>query len=356
MGAERLGAIAITIGSKGYCGTGNTAGPGYYPAGRKDWWEYDPESKAWTQKADFGGGQRNLTQGCGFATKGYIGGGKWVGGVDEPPPPQTYFHDWWEYNPSGNTWTQKTDIPGTNRANASCWSINNKGYVGLGVELQPYPDVYFSDLQEYNPDNDTWTARTSFPGTARRAMNACVVDSKAYMGGSGNFFTSDWWEYNPDGHTWTQKADQIGDQVKYSVTVTSDVFALFGTGRNSAGYPTNDFYTYDPSTNLWDSIENFPGARYYACSFTLDGNAYVGTGWSGVPQKKDWYKYKAPGIAIGDTVLCVPIYGPKHPKQAIKGDEVSIGDKVKLYPLKNKSFVVIREAWLDGDDIVLRSI
>src|SRR5580765_6530695 len=48
-GTERYGVVGFSIGSKGYMGTG-FSNYNYY----KDFWEYDPATDAWTQKADFG--------------------------------------------------------------------------------------------------------------------------------------------------------------------------------------------------------------------------------------------------------------------------------------------------------------
>src|SRR5436190_22202994 len=48
----RYGAVSFTIGTKGYVGTGHS-GTG------KDFWEYDPATDTWTQKADFGGTGRS---------------------------------------------------------------------------------------------------------------------------------------------------------------------------------------------------------------------------------------------------------------------------------------------------------
>ena len=46
----REGAVSFSIGTLGYLGTGEQ-GSVY----KKDFWEYNPSTNAWTQKADFGG-------------------------------------------------------------------------------------------------------------------------------------------------------------------------------------------------------------------------------------------------------------------------------------------------------------
>ncbi|KAJ1500275.1 hypothetical protein HMI54_010954 [Coelomomyces lativittatus] len=129
-GPGRINATGFSIGSKGYLGTG--AGQGYY----KDFWEYDPSSNTWTQKADFGGGERYTPVGFSIGAKGYIG----VGFFD--------LKDFWEYDPASNGWTRKADFGGTGRAYAVGFSIGNRGYIGTGV----YP-VGYKDFWEYTPGN-----------------------------------------------------------------------------------------------------------------------------------------------------------------------------------------------------------
>jgi hypothetical protein len=61
---------------------------------------------SWTQKASVGGTQRNDAVGFSIDSlgKGYVGtGGDGTGG---------FLNDFWEYNPSTNVWTQKANYPG----------------------------------------------------------------------------------------------------------------------------------------------------------------------------------------------------------------------------------------------------
>ena len=62
------GSRLFSIGSKGYIGTG-------YGGLRNDFWEYDPATNAWTQKADFAGVARAYGSRIFHRSKGYIGTG-----------------------------------------------------------------------------------------------------------------------------------------------------------------------------------------------------------------------------------------------------------------------------------------
>ncbi|MBI4947767.1 MAG: hypothetical protein HY840_15355 [Bacteroidetes bacterium] len=144
----RYSAVGFSIGTKGYIGIG--LGSTY-----KDFWEYDPSNNTWTQKADFGGGLRYYSVGFSIGTKGYIGTG-----ANGTP----YKKDFWEYDPSNNTWTQKADFgapSGTARRGVVGFSIGAKGYAGTGEDVTA---TYKKDFWEYDPVGNTWTQKTDFGG------------------------------------------------------------------------------------------------------------------------------------------------------------------------------------------------
>src|SRR3954471_10898573 len=67
-GVIRMGAMAFSIGGKGYLGTGGNWLSAFYD----DFWEYNPVSNAWTQKASYPGVPRYRAVGVATATKGYV--------------------------------------------------------------------------------------------------------------------------------------------------------------------------------------------------------------------------------------------------------------------------------------------
>jgi N-acetylneuraminic acid mutarotase len=78
---------------------------GQYPVSYKDFWEYDPATNAWTQKADFGGSGRLYAARFTTNGKGYVGTGQ-----SGTYPNYTYYKDFWEYDPISNNWTQKRTL------------------------------------------------------------------------------------------------------------------------------------------------------------------------------------------------------------------------------------------------------
>ena len=289
--------VGLSIGTKGYVGLGNNAN-----GNKKDWWEYNPVSNTWSQKADFGGTARYKATGFGTGTKAYVGLGF------------PNLKDWWEYNQVTNSWLQKTDYPGGGGYTTVSFAILGKGYVGTGATLFPFETVY-NDFWEYNPVGDTWTQKADFGGVKRRHAMGFSIGCKGYLGcgwdQSAFSFYKDFWEYIPQTNTWTQKAD---------FPFTTEGGAGFSIGNK--GYiglgegPSlhNEFNEYNPATNSWASIPNFPGiARNRVAAFVIDSAAFVGTGGAN-NGTSDFYKYSPNNFGpVG--VCCIMILSDTSTKE-----------------------------------------
>jgi N-acetylneuraminic acid mutarotase len=83
----------------------------------------------WIQKATFGGVGRHRAVGCATDYRGYMGLGHVNGtGVD------ISYKDWWEYDPASDSWTQKANYP-VNNHGAVSFVVNNMPCVGGGSSL-----------------------------------------------------------------------------------------------------------------------------------------------------------------------------------------------------------------------------
>ena len=182
--------VGFSLGNYGYIGTGVDTNGNHLA----DFWQYDPSSNTWTQKANFAGGAREGAVGFSIGTKGYIGTG-----FDG----NNYYDDFWEYSPSTNSWIQKANYAGSLRAYAAGFSIGNKGYIGTGKE----PTVTFisHDLWEWDQATNSWTLQDSLGdiGNSRYYAVGFAIGTKGYIGtgtqdGFGNM-ASDFWEFDPNG-------------------------------------------------------------------------------------------------------------------------------------------------------------
>ena len=256
-GVPRRNAIAFSVNNKGYVGTGMSAAISSQGIPLADIWEYNASSNTWTQKSNFPG---NSGSGVYFSTafsindKGYICGGKWG--------PASYIDEFWEYTPSTDTWTQLSAFPGGVRYQLSSFAVNNKGYVGLGVDL----DVYRKDIWEYDPATATWTQKNDFPGSERGAASTFSFNYRGFvcLGGDGGY-KKDVWEYNPFDDTWSVRANFGGSARKNAIAFVIGNNAYVGIGKGVSGKKMS-FYAYIPyqsalklnESNLSSDINIFP--------------------------------------------------------------------------------------------------
>jgi hypothetical protein len=177
-GTARRQAVAFTIGDYAYVGTGIDAN-----GLTKDMYRYDPTENAWTPIADFGGTARKEAVGFGMGGQGYIGTGD--DGVMKD--------DFWQYEPSTDTWTQKSNFPSTARKGAVGWGQFPTGFICTGEDIN---FTYQNDLWEYNYFSDTWTQRVDFMGPGRTNAVVFIQNDLAFVGtGYNGTFLDDIYAY-----------------------------------------------------------------------------------------------------------------------------------------------------------------
>ena len=223
------------------------------------------------------------------------------------------------------------------RNGAVAFTLNNKGYVGLGFDGTDC----LNDFWCYDPETNSWTESTPYMGDAVRFAFSFVIDGYAYVGGGedadnnilGDCYRFDGtnWEpvqscsvprsqasafvcngkgylyggtnggkistlecFDPELQDWSQKAqlrdateetfdDQYGQLAGYGATAfvlddnTSDTRVYVTTGGpNGSGQLT---WEYNPFTDRWVQKASFEGGpRKFSVSFVLNANV-DGTGW-----------------------------------------------------------------------------
>ncbi|PZF72675.1 Kelch repeat-containing protein [Taibaiella soli] len=314
------GCTSFGIGDKGYVGMGMVSvGNGY----TSNFWEFNPATNSWTQKASYGGGINWGASNFVIGDRGYVAGGfdgsYWSTNMwSYAPTSNTWRHeanfgpqhlrtgsfgfsigekgyigsgfdmyhlvDVWEYDSQTGTWSQKADFTGTGRDAAVGFSIGNKGYVGTGKD----GNGGTSDFLQYDQATNSWTQKASFPGDPRTDAVGFSIGNKGYIGtgtypfsGNYNGLTNDFWEYNPATDAWTQKANFGGGLRANAIGFASNGRGYVGLGSPDYGLTALDFWEYNPTTNSWTQKANFPGnARTSASSFAIGNKGYV---VSGVP-------------------------------------------------------------------------
>lgn len=269
-------------------------------------------SEAWNQKANLGGLGRHRGTGITIGNKGYFGLGHHNGAG-----PNILFKDWWEFDPGTNTWSQKADYPFPTYAAAS-FSIDMKGYVGAGVSagnqfysfdpiantwtaIQPVPNgatdrvgfsvngkgyyLFSSQLYEYDPDLNNWTLKNNAPFSPSSWCSSFTIGDKAYVKTGTSLY-----EYKSTTDEWVSRAAFPG-----LATGGSSAFAVKGKGYVVCGYIgwlselSDEVWEFDPASNTWTQMGEFPGtARRFSIGFAIGDKGYFGGGTNGTNMKDFW--------------------------------------------------------------------
>jgi N-acetylneuraminic acid mutarotase len=214
-----------------------------------------------------------------------------------------------------NTWTKLNDIGMGKRERATGFSIGSFGYICGGLDTA---EVIHKDLWAYDPQSDAWTQKADLPGSARRDAISFVIGNFAFVGSgmdslsgpTGNTL-KDFWRYNPTTNSWTAIADFPGAGGAGVYFATG--FAVGGKGYLCGGKTGPNLYSsqlweYKPSNNQWIQRANFPGGvRYQMLAFVIGSKAYVGMGTDQNIFKKDMYCYD-PGANNWQAIAPFPGY------------------------------------------------
>lgn len=237
-GTPRSSAVGFAAGGYGYIGTGyNEDVENDY---LKDFWEYNPETNTWQQVADFGGSARYGAVAFSIGGRGYVGTGY----------DGNYLKDFWRYDPQADQWSQVISIPGEKRIDATTFVIDDTAYVATGqnnglnvVDFWRYEAeegwTQLHDIDENEDDETLDIPRSNAVGF--------TLNDKGYIAlGSISGVQSDIWEYDPATGTWSDElANFEGTARKDAAAFAIGSKAYVGIGTNTASY-YDDFWSFDP--------------------------------------------------------------------------------------------------------------
>lgn len=277
----RFCVVAETVGEKIYAGLGYNSN-GFLTV-TNDWYEYDVATNKWTMKQSFPSDARANAISFSINGKIYVGLGT---NYNRANKVQTYT-DMFEYDPATDKWTAKADFPAVGRDQSAFFTIADKGYVGTGNTDPSSASTVKSDFWEYDPATNKWTTKADFPSTPRCRAFGFAISNKGYLGGGEDLNVnklSDFYEYDPATNSWSKKSP-------ISVAVSrSRGFAFNGAGYVVGGLlgngniTSNTIYKFNPTANEWTktndmatSDDTYKG-RLYAVATVTKTKAYIGLG------------------------------------------------------------------------------
>lgn len=264
-GVARHRATGVSIGEKGYIGLGHVNGTGINYA-YEDWWEYDPSTNSWTQKANYMGGLNYGALAFSSSQYGFVGGGVYDG------------NSFYRFDPSTNTWSSIASCP-TGVSDVVAMSINGKGFVVDG-----------SAAFGYEPSTDTWYPIASPPAGGGFWNSTFTIGGSGYLIAGSNVL-----EYKEASDQWIFKAPfpgfASGGHAGFSAYDRGYVVCGYS---GSLGNVTDECWEYNPADNSWSLSEEFAGtSRRFLIGFSIGNRGYIGVGTNGT-NFKDFWEFNRP--------------------------------------------------------------
>jgi len=212
-----------------------------------NFWEYDPTSNQWTNKASYMAGVRNF--GSMFSANGdvYLGMGKLAGPFGNYTPDNSIY----KYAVSSNSWQKVTDYPtdfgNGERMRPNVWVVNNTMYIGAGASNSGQ-----NQFHSYNLATSIWTRLKDVPDVRSDAIGF-TFENEIFLA-AGNKFSGgselDITKYDINTNTWARLPDlisspQVSSRVERGYAFVNNGKVFFGGGNGS----TNRYELYETDAN-----------------------------------------------------------------------------------------------------------
>ncbi len=286
--------VTFAVDGYGYLLTGSVNGEA-----ANDFMRYDAAADTWETLPDFPGGPRSFSYGTSRGTKAYIG----FGGFDGVP-----YKDLWEYDTETEAWTQLADCPCAPRYHPAFIQLEDKIYVGMGNNSSNLKDWWAYDIP-----TDTWTQKDDLPGPSRHHPFYFGIDDIAYVGfGHGNnvgdnlSIYNDFYQFDPSTDEWTRLEDFPGEgrvagtQFDYN----GKGYILSGDGDDHSFMEEGEFWEYEPQSDTWTPLTSHPGrSRWAPGNFVIDNYVYFMCGLSDVQLESDMMRFELEPLATSTNEI-----------------------------------------------------
>lgn len=172
------------------------------------------------------------------------------------------------------SWQQLPDFPGTARDDAAAFSIDNKIYVGTGMEVGW---GLTNDWWCFDTQAGSWQAIASMPATPRQYCAAFTVNDTGYVFGGidANGALAELWAYYPLTDQWVQKNSMPAEARYAAAAVEGWDYGIVATGMLASGVPTKEAWKYHPATDTWEQINPVPGPSRHRAAAIQDGGGML---------------------------------------------------------------------------------
>ena len=229
-----------------------------------------------------------------------------VRGIIDGLPVDEHGHCWSSTNPMPTVETDFKSTLGSRMEDGDFLTTvdnlanNTKYYVRSYIQLGD--EIIYGDTTSFIIE-DIWQRKADLPGMNRGFAASFVIGNKGYLAGglvrvdfTQNTFSDqlldDMWAYDPSTNLWEEIPNFPLGQRAGMYSFVLDGKAYIGGGINESNIEQRDLFRFDPQTKTWEQLDDFDGtARKNAFSFVLDGKAYIGCGASSTGLLNDVWQY-----------------------------------------------------------------
>lgn len=267
-------------------------GPGWIPQGFV--YEYEPATDKWAKKKPMALPAHHVAftelNGKFYAFGGFVS-------PRSGPPAWVPINNAWEYDPTNDSWTALTPMP-SKRGSAVAATVNGKIYVIGGAAPHPgssetalhptRPHRSVDIVEEYDPQTNRWSARSSMP-TARNHAAIGAVNNKIYVIGGrlGSAFiftasnTNVVEEYDPASDQWGLVKARMPTERSGGAWAVYNGRIYVAGGEHQDSHLMAAFRTleaYDPATNSWSELLMMPMPRHGLAGAVVGGRLHLVSG------------------------------------------------------------------------------
>lgn len=267
-GPARASATTFVIGDSAYlcCGRSDSI-----DAVLNEVWKFNSQDASWTQLDNFPGVPRLKPIGVTINGKAYVGLGS-----NGTHYENSVYNDFYEFDPTTGHWTQKASFPGPDGNDLAYAVVNGCLYTAMGFTGY----IRSSDTYKYDPVTDTWTKLENSPSSYSATAFFSIGDDFYLAGGYQGRNIRTMFRFNTVKEKWFTAASMPeGRIMSNGLEISGKGYVMLGrfwAGSENGGGLLSDIVEYDKNANAWTKRGDFPGgARQNAMVFTIRGRGYI---------------------------------------------------------------------------------
>jgi hypothetical protein len=175
------------------------------------------------------------------------------------------------------SWEKMQNPPFITNGYDKCFSYDNKGY---------FLDINYKRLMEYNPNNDTWTKISDYPGSINAYSHYAVFGDRLFKLSGANSLGKvyDFWEYNFITNNWLKRENVQFSFYQSTSFVLNNTLIIITDSRQVWSYGNDNNFT---------RKKDFPEQINLFITYVSQGKAYLvnfGQTWEYDYHNDNWLK------------------------------------------------------------------